>query len=184
MLPNYLPGFVEAVTDNRERREIRVSFAPYTDGASEWPIAEMSYPMGDDSRGTEIRIVPGMPVWLAFRGGDERYPIIVGNRPVNTGNEQSTRRWNHDNFEFNADKDFTVNAGQHITITAAASITLAVGGTSLKLTPETIAKIAAAHNIKGPVTQTGGDITSDGISVQEHPHRDSMNGQTSPPLPS
>jgi hypothetical protein len=182
MLPNYLPGFVEAVTDNRERREIRVSFSPYTDGASEWPIAEMSYPMGDDSRGTEIRMVPGMPVWLAFRGGDERYPIIVGNRAVNIGNEQSTRRWNHDNFEFNADEVFTVNAG--------AKIALVVGGTSITLTPDSIKQIATALGIeatvtiKGAVTQTGGDITSDGISVQEHPHRDSLNGQTSPPLPS
>jgi len=184
MLPSYLPGFVEAVTDNRKRREIRVSFSPYTDGASEWPIAEMSYPMGDDSRGTEIRMVPGMPIWLAFRGGDERYPIIVGNRPVNTGNEESTRRWNHENIEHNADKNFTVNAGQDVMITAAASITLKVGGSEFKLTPETIAALSAKHEIEGPVEQTGGDVTSDGVSLQQHPHIDSMNGQTSKPIPS
>jgi hypothetical protein len=183
MLPSYLPGFVEAVTDNRKRREIRVSFAPYTDGASEWPIAEMSYPMGDDSRGTEIRMVPGMPIWLAFRGGDERYPIIVGNRPVSTGNEQSTRRWNHENFEHNADKDFTVNAGQNVTITAGTSINLIVEGTAFRLTAEAIASIAKAHGIEGPVEQTGGDFLSDGVSVQNHPHNDSLNGRTSKPLP-
>lgn len=177
MLPSYLPGFVEAVTDNRKRREIRVSFSPYTDGASEWPIAEMSYPMGDDSRGTEIRMVPGMPVWLAFRGGDERYPIIVGNRPVNKDNEQSTRRWNHDNFEFNADEVFTVNAG--------SKIALVCGGTRLVLTPENMKQIATALGIEGPVTQTGGDMTSDGISVQKHPHLEQGDGKpTSAPLPS
>lgn len=169
MLPSYIPGFVEAVTENRERREIRVSFAPYTDGASEWPIAEMCYPIGDDSRGTEIRMVPGMPVWLAFRGGDERYPIIVGNRPVNTGNEQSTRRWNHDNFEINADKVLTINAGE--------AINLVVGGTTFKLTPQAIDAMASAHNIKGKVTQTGGDMTSDGISSQNHTHIEQGDGK-------
>jgi hypothetical protein len=173
MLPSYLPGFVEAVTDNRQRREIRVSFAPHTDGATEWPIAEMCYPMGDDSRGTEIRIVVGMPVWLAFRGGDERYPIIVGNRPVNSGNEQSTRRWNHDNFEFNADEVVTINAG--------TAIRLVVGGTTYTLTPDGIASKSAAHTIKGPVTQTGGDMTSDGISAQHHKHPSAPPGPPSEP---
>ncbi|QIB08979.1 hypothetical protein GZ982_29975 (plasmid) [Pseudomonas fluorescens] len=174
MLPNYTPGFVEEVTDNRQRREIRVSFSPYTDGASEWPVAELCNPLGDDSTDTEIRMLPGMPVWLAFRNGDGRYPIIVGNRPVNTGNEQSTRRWNHDNFEFNTDQVFTINAG--------AKIEFIVGGTSLVLTPASIAAIASALSVQGPVTQTGGDITSDGISVQQHPHTDSMGGRTTAPL--
>ncbi|WP_146041260.1 hypothetical protein [Pseudomonas sp. MPR-ANC1] len=177
MLPNFCPAFVRAVDANRERREIRVEIPPYTDGAQELPVAEMCYPMGCDSTNTEIRIVVGMPVWVAFRNGDERYPIIVGHRPVNTGNEQSTRRWNHDNFEFNADKVFTINAGE--------KIALIVGGTSLVLTPESIAAIASALSIKGPVTQTGGDITSDGISVQKHPHISAAPGsKTSVPQPS
>ncbi|WP_426237508.1 hypothetical protein [Pseudomonas sp. TWP3-2] len=176
MLPNYAAAFVRAVDGNRERREIRVEIPPFTDGAQEFPIAEMCYPMGCDSTNTEIRIVVGMPIWVSFRNGDERYPIIVGHRPVNTGNEQSTRRWNHDNFEFNADKVFTINAGE--------KIALVVGGTTLVLTADSIAAIAAALTINGPVTQTGGDITSDGISVQKHPHKDSLNGLTSKPLPS
>jgi len=160
MLPNLIPGFVRSV--DRDRREVRVEFAPYTDGASEWPLAELCYALGDDSDDTEIRIVDGKPVWLAFRGGDPRYPIIMGHRPVNVGNVVGMRRWNHDNFELNADEVFTINAG--------TKIALVCGGTTLILTPELLAQAAAALTIKGPVTQTGGDMTSDGISAQHHKH--------------
>lgn len=133
MLADLTPGFVESV--DRARREVRVSAPPHTDGATEWPIAEMCYPIGDDSPNTEIRLVAKAPVWLAFRGGDARYPIIMGHRPVNTGNEVGTRRWNHDNFELNADQNFTINAG--------AKIELVVGGARFTVTPELIAALAA-----------------------------------------
>jgi len=155
MLPNLIPAYVRSVEGNRQRREIRVEISPYTDGASEWPIAEMCYPIGDDSTNTEIRVVVGMPVWVAFRGGDERYPIIMGHRPVNVGNEQSTRRWDHDNFESNADvnytvnagKDIIVNAGQNVLIQAGAKITLVVGGSTLTITSAEIAAIAGKINL-------------------------------------
>ncbi|QLG96681.1 hypothetical protein HZF02_32710 (plasmid) [Pseudomonas yamanorum] len=124
-----------------------MEISPYTDGASEWPIAEMCYPIGDDSTNTEIRVVVGMPVWVAFRGGDERYPIIIGHRPVNTGNEQSTRRWDHDNIELNADANYTVNAGQNVVIQAGAKITLMVGGSTLTITSAEIAAMAGKINL-------------------------------------
>ncbi|WP_439254432.1 hypothetical protein [Pseudomonas monteilii] len=165
MLPSLVPAFVRAV--DRDRREIRVEIPPYTDGANEWPIAEMCYPIGDDSPNTEIRVVVNMPVWVAFRGGDERYPIIMGHRPVNVGNEVGTRRWNHDNFELNADTDYTlksgtsinlksgtsvsvesgetvaIDAGQTVTITAGTQIQLQVGASTLTITPAQIAQMAA-----------------------------------------
>lgn len=144
MLPNLLPAFVREV--DRDRREIRVEVPPHTDGASEWPIAEMCYPIGDDSTNTEIRVVVNMPVWVAFRGGDERYPIIMGHRPINTGNEVGTRRWNHDNFELNADIDYTLNAGQTVNIKAGTQILLEVGGSTITITGAEIA--AAASLIK------------------------------------
>lgn len=141
MLPSLLPAFVREV--DRARREIRVEIPPHTDGAIEWPIAEMCYPIGDDSPNTEIRVVVGMPVWVAFRGGDERYPIIIGHRPVNTGNEVGTRRWNHDNFELNADIDYTVNSGQTVNIKAGTKINLAVGGSHITITAADIVQFAS-----------------------------------------
>ena len=158
---------VESV--DRARREVRVSVPPYTDGASEWPLAEIMYPLGDDSTNTEIRIVVGKPIWVAFHNGDARYPVIMGSRNPRVGNEVGTRRWNHDNFELNADDVFTVNAG--------TQISLVVGSVSLVLTANDLTAIATALALKGPVTQTGGDMTSDGISVQHHVHIEQGDGK-------
>jgi len=166
------PGFVRSV--NRARREVRVEIPPLTDGASTWPLAEINYPIGDDSRNTEIRIVEGLPVNISFHNGDPRYPVIMGFRNPHIGNEVGWRRFNHDNFEVNADAVVNINAGE--------SINLVVGGTSLRLTAQDIKAIAAAIGLKGPVTQTGGDMTSDGISVQHHKHPTAALGPPSEPM--
>lgn len=172
MPSNRHPGIIRAV--DRARREVRVEVPPFTDGAAEWPVAEIEYPIGDDSRDTEIRLVIDREVWISFIAGDPRRPIITGFRNPNVGNEVGWRRWNHDNLEINADAVVTINAGQQIA--------LVVGGTTFTITAETIASIAAAHSIKGPVTQTGGDITSDKISVQHHKHPTAPLGPVSEPI--
>lgn len=172
MPSNKHPGFIRKV--DRDRREVRVEIPPFTDGASELPLAEIEYPIGDDSQNTEIRLVEGRGVWIEFIAGDPRRPLITGYRNPNTGNVVGMRRWNHDSFEINADETFTINAG--------AKIALIVGDTSIVLTPELIAKMAAALSVKaavaieGAVTQTGGDMTSDGISVQHHDHNSTTPG--------
>lgn len=185
MPSNKHPGFIRSV--DRDRREVRVEIPPFTDGAAEWPIAEIEYPIGDDSRNTEIRLVKDCPVYVEFLAGDPRRPLITGYRNPNTGNEVGTRRWAHDNFEINADKVFTVNAGE--------KIALVVGSTSITLTPELIEQLATALKIKaevaiegpvaivgavaikGAVAQTEGDFTSDGISVQNHTHTEQGDGK-------
>lgn len=178
MPSNKHPGIIREV--HRNRREVRVEIPPFTDGASEWPVAEIEYPLGDDSRNTEIRLVIGREIWVEFLAGDVRRPIITGFRNPNVGNEVGTRRWNHDNFEINADQVFTVNAG--------AKIALIVGGTSLILTPELIEELATALKVKakvtieGEVTQTGGDLTSDGISLQHHKTPTAPPGPMSEPV--
>lgn len=172
MPSNRHPGFIRAV--DRDRREIRVEVPPFTDGASELPIAEIEYPIGDDSLDTEIRMVVDRPVWIAFIAGDPRRPIITGFRNPNTGNVVGMRRWNHDNVEINADETLTINAG--------TAIKLVVGGTTYTLTPDGITSTATKHAIQGPVTQTGGDMTSDGISAQHHKHPTAPLGPPSEPI--
>lgn len=135
------PAVIESV--DREAREVRVSIPPYTDGAAEWPIAEIEYPIGDDSLDTEIRMVVGRPVWVAFIADDTRRPIITGFRNPRTGNVVGMRRWNHDNFELNADTDYTLNAGQSITLVAGSTITLQVGGSTITVTAGQIAALAS-----------------------------------------
>lgn len=181
------PGFVRVV--DRARREVRVEIPPLTDGASIWPKADINYPIGDDSKDTEIRIVEGLPVNISFHNGDPRYPVIMGFRNPHVGNEVGWRRWNHDNIEWNADKEAHVAAGETINldsgkvinINAGDSINLVVGGTSIKLTASDIQQAAAAIGIKGPVTQTGGDMTSGGKSVQHHTHPSAPPGPPSEP---
>jgi len=133
MPSNFLhAAFIRSV--DRDRREVRVEVPPYTDGASLMPLAQVMYPIGDDSTNTEIRLVEGAEVYVAFEAGDPRYPIIMGFRNPNIGNVVGMRRWNHDNFELNADDTFTINAG--------TQIKLAVGGTTLTLTGSQLAALA------------------------------------------
>src|SRR5690606_39810837 len=96
------PGIVESV--DRARREVRVRIPGMTDDAELQPLAEIEYPIGDKSEHTEIRILPGDRVWLAFINGDPRYPIITGYRTKHTGNEVGTRRFHHDAIETDADQ--------------------------------------------------------------------------------
>lgn len=131
-------------------------------------IAEIEQNLGDRSEHTEIRIKKGDRVWVDFMANDTRFPIITGFRAKNVGNMIGTRHWEHENFTFIADQTVLIKAGQSIRLEAGALIELVVGGTILKLDTATIAQVATQLTIKGPVTQTGGDLTSDGISLQHH----------------
>ena len=144
MPSNRHPGIIRAV--DRARREVRVEVPPFTDGAAEWPIAEIEYPIGDDSRNTEIRLVVDLEVWISFIAGDPRRPIITGFRNPNVGNEVAWRRWNHDNIEHNADAVANINA-QTINLTAGAEIVLTVGGSTVVITPSAVTITAGTINL-------------------------------------
>lgn len=131
------PAIVRSV--DRARREIRVEIPTLTDGADEFPLAEINYPIGDKSVDTEIRIAEGDEVNIEFRGGDPRYPIIMGYRPRHVGNEVGTRRWAHDNFELTADEVYKLVAGTKIEkIVGAASIVIEDGKITLTAGGSTI----------------------------------------------
>lgn len=184
------PGFVRFV--DRARREVRVEIPPFTDGASIWPKADINYPIGDDSKNTEIRIVEGLPVNISFHNGDPRYPVIMGFRNPHVENEVGWRRWNHDNIECNADEVVNINAGKTINLTAGETINLSAktinvtgdtainlvtGSTSIKLTAGQIQQIATILTMKGLVVHTGADMTSNGISVPYHTHIEQGDGK-------
>lgn len=111
-----MPAEVDSI--DREARIARVRIPGLTDGATELPEAEFCNPIGDKSEHTEIRMVPGDRVWLAFAGGDPRYPVIVGYRPRQQENGIDWRRFEHANFQFDADTGFIINAGVEVTINA------------------------------------------------------------------
>jgi len=63
-----------------------------------------------------------------------------------------------------AAKTIEIKAGENIKVTSGGTLTLA----------------AQAINIEGPVTQTGGDMTSDGISAQKHIHTETSKKTKAP----
>ncbi|MCM1128948.1 MAG: hypothetical protein NC211_03590 [Alistipes senegalensis] len=115
---------------NPQRRTCRIEIPGLTDGADVLPEAEIEYPIGDKSRSgafeTEIEILPGDTVWIAFIGGDPRYPIITGYRNPLAGNSVDWRRWHHANVELLAEalmnlisgSDFLIKSGSHVTVQA------------------------------------------------------------------
>lgn len=109
-----MPAEVDSI--DREKRIARVRIPGLTDGATELPEAQFCNPVGDKSEHTEIRILPGDRVWLAFEGGDPRYPVIVGYRPRNQENGVDWRRFHHANFQFDADSTFVIIAGDKVRV--------------------------------------------------------------------
>lgn len=205
-LPAMVPATV--VSYDRQRRECRVEIPGLTDGAEEFPVAQFAYPIGDKSEHTEIRILAGDRIWVSFEQGDPRFPIIMGFRPKQVGNEDSVeyRRFHMENIETDADEtqkhtagtNYTVEAGEAVAVTAGTtmlleageSITLKVGGTTITLTAESIAAIASAITLDGPVAHsngdyvnTGGDVKADAITLKTHKHPTAGSGPPSMPIP-
>jgi phage baseplate assembly protein gpV len=189
-----MPAFVDAVTDaDRAARLYRVRIPGLTDGATALPRAQVLKPLGDKSEHTEIRIKPGDRVWLAFEGGDTRYPVIVGYRPRNQENAMDWRRFEHANFEFNADNTFQVIAGTQCIVRTPKAL---VDAAQTEITGDVV--IDKTLTVKGllafqaGMTGKGGaggkaiqveggasfseDVDAAGISVAGHTHKEQGDG--------
>ncbi len=123
-MPGRYPAIVRSY--DQAKRTCRVEIPGLTDGGDVLPEAEIEYPIGDKSRAgantTELEILSGDTVRVAFIGGDPRYPIITGYRNPEAGNSADWRRWHHPNIELLAD----------------GIMRLAVGPSEIVLTPDGI----------------------------------------------
>lgn len=196
LMPGRYPAIVK--TYSQARRTCRVEIPGLTDGGDVLPEAEIEYPIGDKSRAgtntTEIEITPGDTVWVAFVGGDPRYPIITGYRNPQAGNSADWRRWHHANMELLADTlmkliaggDVLIKSGTHVTV-QAPSITLDASQTTCtgKLTVDGLLTYkggmsgsggsGAAASIQGNVQVEGninasGTIMDGGGNSNHHSH--------------
>lgn len=163
------PGRYPAVVVSYDpgRRTCRVDIPGISDGGDVHPEAEIEYSIGDKSRdgshATEIEILPGDTVWVAFIAGDPRYPIITGYRNPQAGNSQGWRRWHHANIEVLSDMlmrlisggDFLIKSGSHVTI-QAPSVTVDSSNTD----------VTGNLNVKGKITGSGGMAISGGDGAQ------------------
>ncbi len=113
------------------RRIASIEIEGRTNGATDYLEAEFCNPFGDKSEHTEIRAKPGDRVWVMFLNDDPRYPVIIGYRPKNVDNEIGFRRFEHTNFQIQADESFLLDAGngvvirtKQLTIHASTAITI------------------------------------------------------------
>lgn len=205
-LPMRVPGIVRGY--DPVTRLCSVEIPGITDGATELPLAEIEYPIGDKSansaHNTEIEILAGDLVWLAFENGDARFPIITGYRNPRSGNPAGTRRWHHANIELNADTQVHVIAADNMVIDTK---TLTVNASTQIIFNTPVAKFSGQGIFQGLLSflsgifgsgtgggssnttdidgnvNTTGTLTNNGVDVGS-PHRHKENGTgslTDPP---
>lgn len=180
-----LPGRYPAVVMfyDKVTRTCRVDIPGITSGGDSLLLAELEYPLGDKSRieegkfPTEIEILPGDTVWVAFIGGDSRYPIITGYRNPQIGNDVNWRRWHHANIQQIADVNLNLFAGELMSFT--------VGETVITLTPDAITITTKDMSITSKLQITGSELTHNNVSVSStHTHTDVQPGSGTTGVPS
>ena len=177
LLPGRYPGLVDSY--DAQKRTCRVKIPGLTDGADPLPEAQIEYPIGDNSRsvphGTEIAIHKDDAVWIAFLGGDPRYPIITGYRNPEVGNSLDWRRWHHRNIRLDAEDTILLDSKNRIE-TESADTNRIHSDRLIEIISEQIAKFFASQKIEiesseiaitGSVTITGpvaveGDVSTNG----------------------
>lgn len=165
MLANLIPA--EIFSYDQKTRLCRVKIDGITDGAEVYPEAEILYPIGDKSHHTELEILPGDPVWLAFQYGDPRYPVIAGSRAKNTGNMLDWRKYHHKNIELSADGTLILRAKD---IQFIAENSLTTTASSISTTAKTI-------DMNARISLTGDGLTHNGLDVgSTHKHGEVLRG--------
>lgn len=183
----YLPGIYPAMVTEylQARRTCRVEIPGLTDGGDVMPEAEIEYSIGDKSRDgtntTEIEILPGDPVWVAFMGGDSRYPVVTGYRNPRAGNSAGWRRWHHANMELLADQVMRYIAGGDFLIQSGTQVTVKAPKVLID-SPET--ETTGNLTVGGNATFNGGKVTHGGKNIgKDHKHTGVQSGsaQSGPP---
>lgn len=194
LMPGRYPAIVRQY--NAQRRTCRVEIPGLTDGGEVLPEAEIEYPIGDKSRGdvspTEIEMLSGDTVWIAFIGGDPRYPIITGYRNAQSGNSGGWRRWHHTNIELLADEllkciakgDVLIQSDSKITFKAPEIVhesaqTTMNGSASVGKGLSVLGGGGASSAIKGIFKIVGGLFCNDKDVGDTHTHAGVQSGDAS-----
>jgi len=184
LLPGRYPAIVDSV--DQAKRLCRIRIPGLTDHADHLPLAEMEYPIGEKSRhkdyATEIEILPGDTVWIAFIGGDSRYPIITGARNPQSGNAINWRRWHHSNIQLLADNQLCLQAGNELVITSSKVTVKASSQVSIECA-DTL--FSGNVTIQGHLAVDGSRLTHGGTNIgKAHKHGGVQGGPgtTTPPM--
>lgn len=147
------PGVIEAVDHAGQRLKVR---AKTVTGWLPWPTE-----MGRNYRRWRP-LRAGQHVILGSPSGDLSQAVIIG-MLYTASRDAPAVDPNIDVIAFDNGASVRHDAASGaMTIVCKGDLTLEVSGT--------LTQKASAHRIEGPVTHTGGDIRSDGISAQRHTH--------------
>ena len=147
-------------------RQIQVAIGDITTGKLPWP-AEVGQ---NYIRWRPLRV--GTQVVLACPSGDLQQAQVVG--------MSYTDALTPDSGDAHLDK-ITFNDGTEITYDSQQHTLHVHCQNKLHLQADTLHLQANAITIDGPIKQQGGDITSQGVSVQKHTHKDALGGDTGKP---
>lgn len=161
---------------NANARTLQLHIPRLTDGAPDGITAQIAYPMGDDDRDTELRIEPGLDVWVFFEGGDPSRPVAFASRGHGTGAEKGTRRIRQEKIELLADESVLLRCGE---------------SGSVLLTPEQLTINAGTMVMQVQTAQILGALQAltaviGGMNVLTHMHTYQLGttpALTSPPIP-
>lgn len=157
------PGIPATITSyDAATRSCRVSIPGVTDGAEVMPLAMMLYGIGEKSAHTDVRILAGDLVWVAFVNGDDRYPVIIGYRTKESSNAIDVRRLHHKNIELTADTDMILEATDNqVTIKAGTKVRIEA--------PEVEVVATTKASVTAPVVtvdaSTSATVTSPSVTV-------------------
>ncbi len=149
-----------------ETRQIQVAMGDITTGKLPWPAEVGQHYL----RWRPLRA--GTQVVLACPSGDLQQAQVVGMLYTDALTPDACDA-HLDSITFNDGTQITYDSKQH-----ALSV---LCQKALHLQADTLHLQAKAITIDGPITHRGGDINSEGISVQTHTHQDALGGQTGKP---
>lgn len=164
VMPGRYPAIVREYLP--AQRACRVMIPGLTDGADVLPLAEIEYSIGDKSKAgayaTEIEILPGDTVWIAFIGGDPRYPIITGWRNPQAGNGVDWRRWHHANIELLADAIINIKGAAHVLVESGTLVTVRSPEVEVD---SPITRFTGEVTVAGNVAFDGSSVTHGGVNI-------------------
>ena len=113
---------------NAQNRTANVHIIGLTDGAEDGLVATFAYPVGDDDRDTELKIVVGNDCYVFFESNDPARPVIAFYASHGSGAVVDTRRIKQENIELLAQSsikiespaismtgELTLNGSQYVT---------------------------------------------------------------------
>lgn len=95
---------------NAQNRTANVHIIGLTDGAEDGLVATFAYPVGDDDRDTELKIVAGNDCYIFFESNDPARPVIAFYASHGTGALTDIRRIQQQNIELLAEVKATIAA--------------------------------------------------------------------------